>query len=79
MKTTTRVTCDIDGLTLGWWNEEKEKFILIKSQSDVKGAALVLDCSEKMIDTLDMLVESIKESVGGDLRDIWKRLDKAGI
>ena len=79
MKTTTRVTCDIDGLALGWWDEEKENFIPVKSQNDVEKAALVLGCSEKMVDTLGMLVESIKESVGGDLRDIWKRLDEAGI
>lgn len=79
MKTTTRVTCDIDSLVLGWWDEEKEKFIPITSQNDVEGATVVLGCSEKMLDTLSILTESIRDAIGGDLRDIWKRLDRAGI
>lgn len=80
MKTTTRVTCAIDSLVLGWWDEEKEQFVpIITSQKDIEKATLVLGCSEKMLDTLIILTESIRDAIGGDLRDIWKRLDKAGI
>ena len=79
MKTTTRVICDIDSLVLGWWDEEKDEFIPILSQDEVQAASAILGCSEEMLDTLIMLTDSIKEVVGSDLRDIWKRLDGAGI
>lgn len=81
MKTTitTRVTCDIDDLVFGWWDEEREQFVPIKSQDDVEAAIVALGCSEKMLDALSLLVDSIKDFVGNDLRGIWARLDATGI
>ena len=77
--TSTKVVCEIDKLTLGWWNEEQDKFIPIESQDDYEKAAIALGCSEKMLDTLVTLIASIQATIGTDLRDIWKRLDKAGL
>lgn len=77
MRTVTivRVDSEIEKLQLGWWNDEKEEFTPIEGPTDFEEAATILGCSEKMLESLDMLVDYLKELIGKDLRDIWERLD----
>lgn len=81
MKTvkSTRITCSLDGLVFGWWDAEKEQFIPIKSQDIGETERAVMGCSETLLEALIMLTESIKDTVGLDLRQIWRRLDEAGV
>jgi len=78
---TVRIKSETRNLQFGYWDMEAEEFIPIAGMSDEerKQAAELFGCSPTLVDALDMLAETIAETVGGDLHDIWKRLDAAGI
>jgi len=42
----------------------------------LKQAAEALGCSERLLDAIGTLANAISESISGDLKDIWKRLDE---
>lgn len=60
---------------------ETETFtpIDIELQCDVEEAAKALRCSPHLIDMLGLLMQNITDKVSKDLKDIWQRLDEAGI
>ncbi len=77
MKTITQIQTEISGLRFGFWDEKAEEFIPLKSgnASSHKTAAQHLGCSKEMIEALDILVDSLRDTLTQDLSDIWKRLD----
>ena len=81
----TQVTVKIEsatqGLQFGYWKMETEEFIPIEGmdKEERRRAAELLGCSPVLLDALEMFAETIADVVGLDLRDIWKRLDAAGI
>ena len=78
---TVRIKSETRNLQFGWWDMEAEEFIPIEGMSDEERnqAGELLGCSPVLLDALAMFAETITELVGGDLCDIWKRLDNAGI
>ena len=81
----TQITVKIESATqslqFGYWKMETEEFIPIAGMDDEerKQAAELLGCSPVLVDALEMFAETVVDLVGLDLRDIWKRLDAAGI
>lgn len=75
MKTvvTEKVVMDVKSLQLGYWDDEKEDFIPIEDATDE--VVTLLAVSPAFLNVLITLVEDIKDKVGRDLADIWKRLD----
>jgi len=78
MKTETKVIADIDSLKFGYWNPEDEDFmpVDVTDARALKQAAEALGCSERLLDAIGTLANAISESISGDLKDIWKRLDE---
>lgn len=81
MKTERIVQAHVDNVQFGYWNTETNTFVPVNvtRQDDVDIAAETLECSKLLIDTLGILTMSITDRVGKDLKDIWRRLDEAGI
>lgn len=79
--TTVTITSETQDLQFGYWDMEGEEFIPIEGMNDEERqrAAELLGCSPVLLDALEMFAETIADRVGMDLRDIWKRLDAAGI
>ena len=68
-----RVICKMDKLDFGYWDDESETFISLENDSDAVKEYLGLD--DRFMSSLIMFVADIKELIGGDLEDIWMRLD----
>ena len=66
-----KIVAELDKLVFGYWDNEAEDF--------VTGAAEIkayLGLSDRAYDSILMFVGDIKEYVGKDLADIWKRLER---
>ena len=77
MKTETKVTAEIDRLVFGYWDEDKEEFVELRTLDSSKEAEIaeIFGCSPLLVDALIMLTEGIADAVGQDLKDIWKKLN----
>ena len=80
-KTTVKITSAIQDLQFGYWEMETEEFIPIAGmdEEERQRAAELFGCSPVLVDALEMFAETVADVVGLDLRDIWKRLDAAGV
>ena len=78
MRTVKKVEANIDGLAFGYWDMEGEEFIPINgmSEAELEQAALLLGCSALLLDALTIFSDSVRESVAGDLKDIWRQAEK---
>ena len=69
------VETNLEKIGLDYFDDKLENIFTIESGDEEKYAEL-LKCSPKLVETLLILVEEIKDKLGTDLRDIWDRLDK---
>jgi len=72
---TVEVKVESDSINLEYFDDKTELLNTIESGQEEKYAEL-LKCSPKLIETLLILVEDIRDNLGMDLRDIWERLDR---
>jgi transcriptional regulator NrdR family protein len=81
VKTKKTVQAHVDNIEFGYWDMKTQTFmpVDVTLQGNVDAAAKAIKCSELLIDTLGLLTRSIKEQISQDLKDIWRRLDEAGI
>jgi hypothetical protein len=79
MRTVKKVETNIDDLAFGYWDMEGEEFIPINgmSEAELDQAAKLLGCTKLLLDSLMMFSDSIRDSVAGDLKDIWRRVDRS--
>lgn len=80
MKTTktVKIETNIENIVLGIWDDEKEEFFSFDEMEREK-VLVILSINEKFLETLEMFVGDLKDNLMTDLKDIWKRLDNAGI
>ncbi len=78
MRTVKKIETNIDDLQFGYWDVEGKEFIPINGMTDEElgCAATLLGCSPLMLDALMVFSDSISESVSGDLKDIWRMVDR---
>jgi len=76
MRTVTKIKTNTDALQFGYWDADDKEFVPISGMNtrELKEAADILGCSPLLLDALAMMVETISQVVGDDLRDIWRRL-----
>lgn len=74
-RTTIRIVTNTDRIQFGYWDADKEEWFEPKSTDDVAKTAEELNCSPALVGALMMSMEALVGAIGGDLRDIWKRLD----
>lgn len=74
-ETRIRIVTNVNRIAFGYWDIDEEKWIEPKSTDEVIEAAGKLNCSHALVESLMMSVEDLADAIGGDLRDIWKRLD----
>ena len=67
------VETNLEKISLDYFDEDN--IFTIESGDEEKYAEL-FKCSPKLVETLLILVEEIKDKLGADLRDIWDRLDR---
>ena len=67
------VETNLEKISLDYFDEDN--IFTIESGDEEKYAEL-FKCSPKLVETLLILVEEIKDKLGTDLRDIWDRLDR---
>ena len=80
MKTKTVITTETSNITFGYWDTEKEEFVPIEyAENSIELGAQKLNCSPELLEAMDMFATNIRDIISEDLRDIWKRLDGAGI
>lgn len=79
MRTVKRIETNIDDLQFGYWDMEGEEFIPIDgmTEEEMSQAAKLLGCSVLMLDALIMFSANVSESVAGDLKDIWRMVDRS--
>ena len=78
MRTVKKIETNIDDLAFGCWDMESEEFFPINGMTDeeLNQAAKLLGCSPLMLNALMMFSDSVRDSVAGDLKDIWRMVDK---
>ena len=78
MRTVKTIETNIDDLQFGYWDVEGEEFIPINGMTDAEmsQAAKLLGCSPLMLDALMLFGESVRDSIAGDLKDIWRMVDR---
>lgn len=78
MRTVKKVETSIDDLQFGYWDVEDEEFIPIDgmTEKEMGHAAKLLGCSPLMLDALLLFSNSVRDSIAGDLKDIWRMVDK---
>ena len=69
------VETNLEKISLDYFDDKLEDIFTIGSGDEEKYAEL-FKCSPKLVETLLILVEEIKDKLGADLRDIWDRLDR---
>ncbi len=69
------IETNLEKIGLHYFDDKLEDVFAIESGDEEKYAQL-LKCSPKLVETLLILVEEIRDKLGADLRDIWDRLDK---
>ena len=76
METKTVITTHTDRIVFGYWDKDSEEFIELKHlpADDGEEVAKLLGCSPILVDALIMLTDTIAQSVGQDLKDIWKKV-----
>ena len=65
-----------DTLDFGWWDMKKEEFVTMRSEDGQARLLAALKCSPDLLQSLQFLIDDIKEKVGTDLQTIWGRLDE---
>ncbi len=77
MKTEVNVVAEIDRLVFGYWDEDKEEFIELRTLDSSKEAEIAekFGCNPLLVDALIVLTEGIIDAVGQDLKDIWKKVN----
>jgi len=73
MKTETQIISVISGFQFGYWDEEQEKFIPIE-EDNRKETAKKLECSEKLLETIEENFAVLRDMLNEDLSDIWQQL-----
>ena len=73
MKTGTQIISVISGFQFGYWDEEREKFIPIE-EDNRKEMAKKLECSEKLLETIEENFAVLRDMLNEDLSDIWQQL-----
>ena len=78
MRTVKKIETNIDDLAFGYWDMESEEFFPINGMTDeeLNQAAKLLGCSPLMLNALMMFSDSLTEAIAGDLKDIWRMVDK---
>lgn len=76
MNTEKEVSTNTDSLIFGYWEDETETFVPLTDEEDVKEFLGRNDWKEKLIDAIEMTVQSISEEVSRDLTEIWERQEK---
>ena len=78
MRTVKKIETNIDDLQFGYWDMESEEFVPINGMSDAElnQAARLLGCTPLLLDALMVFNDSISESIAGDLKDIWRMVDR---
>ena len=78
MRTVKKIETNIDDLQFGYWDMESEEFVPISGMSDAElnQAARLLGCTPLLLDALMIFSANISESVAGDLKDIWRMVDR---
>lgn len=74
METLKKIDTQTNHLIFGYM--DGEDFIELEDEDFIKEFLKRKDWKEKLIDSINMLIADIKDNVGGDLKDIWERLDK---
>ena len=79
MRTVKTIETAIDDLKFGYWDVEGEEFIPINEMTDAElnQAATLLGCSPLMLDALMLFSDSVRDSIAGDLKDIWRMVDRS--
>ena len=70
---TSKVICKMDDLDFGYWDDESETFVGL--EKDAPAVQNRFELSDKALESIIMFVADIKELIGGDLAEIWRRLD----
>ena len=73
-KTITKIISNIEDQRFGFWDEGKEEFTELNSKT-LDELSKKMNCGTKLLVSLDIFTEGIKELVRSDLTDIWKRID----
>ena len=65
-----KIVANLDGLEFGYWDDEASDFV-----TDAAEVKAYLGLSDSAYGSIQMFVSDIKNYVGEDLSDIWKRLE----
>ena len=66
-----KIVAELDKLAFGYWDDEGGDFV-----TDAAEVKAYLGLSDRAYDSIDIFVSDIKQYVGEDLSDIWKRLEQ---
>jgi len=80
-KKSVRITATTDDLSFGYYCAAEDKWVEVDagSQTSIDDAAEALRCPSELVEAIALFADDISQKVGGDLRDIWLRLDSMNL
>ena len=81
MKTTTVIESETENLCFYLWDDEKDEMIEVEEMSDEEIDKILKrpEIMKLLLKSLLDLVREIRSTVGEDVKEIWKRMDKIEI